>query len=221
MSALAFEDRVPLVGASTAAGLTLATLLLTMRARVDGGTGSDRIAQLAKVYETWPSQGTLTLPSASISDATETDEAIEATFIEPSFIDSLRAALMEQEVGGTFEVDLWCADPVERHAFMAAVPALFRAPGEGGSSRILPMASAGIPRPWSDRAEDLGIGVRLVLTRQPRAVDDDAAVHSGEWRASFSVEWAALVLSAEDVRQIDAVVVQNIGTPEPPPCAEP
>jgi hypothetical protein len=214
---LAFEDRTPSVGASAAAAIVLAGLLRTVRARVHGGEVEDRVAEFSKVFEHWPSGPINEPPAASITEKSPpTDDLILADFNEESFLEDIGAALLQNEVGGSFQVDVWCRDTNERRAFMAAIPVAFRGRRDvdrSGSTVYLPMPLEALPIAWrtDGASERLGLFIRLTLSAPMQEIDSEDSARRREWRATAEVEWDAEVVSAEEIHRIRAIIVTGDG----------
>jgi hypothetical protein len=212
---------VPLLSPRDASALALRRVIETrFVARVDGRTAPDRTVRFARVWEQFPTVlDRAVYPVCSIADVGRvTDDDADLGWDDDGYDDDAGRALAGLEVSGSFAVDMWAVDPVERLALKAAFPRLFRAGaadgGPGSRAIWVDYPTEALPRGFEARASSLRI--RLSLDESPTDVEEAIAAQESEYRATARVTWDAASLSAERVAQIRHLVqsgdVVDVGT---------
>jgi len=203
---------VPLLGARDAAALALRRLLEDrFLGVVGGGAGaSARPVRLRRVFDAFPTTlDRAEYPCASIADVgRQDDDDFDPTWDDDGWDADEGAALMTMEVTGSFAVDLWASDPLERKALKAALPRCFRdgasASGSGGRTVHAPYPEDALPPAFASRASALRI--RLTLDASPEDMDEDVGAQESEFRAGARVTWEAVAVSAERIAPVGEVM---------------
>lgn len=213
------EDRVGSCDVRDAAAKALAALIMErFKARAGGGSQPDRVFALTDVLFSFPTtQEQLKTPMASIDDVTTNNglEDEDPQLLEESYMPTLGQVLTLTETGGTFQLDIWCSDPVEREGARAALHALFRVqphPDEttvvlsqaGRASLRVAMPQEALPPAWRDTG--IVLPVRLTLVGSPTNMDGGFLASGDVWRVQAQVEWEAHVVTADDAERWDHVM---------------
>lgn len=213
------EERVGSCDVRDAAAKALAALIEErFRARAGGGSQPDRVFALTGVLFSFPTpQMQLDTPMASIDDVTTNNglEDEDPVLLEDTYIPALGQVLVTTETGGTFQLDVWCSDPVEREGARAALHALFRVqpqPNEqtvvlsqaGRASVRVAMTEEALPPAW--RGLGIVLPVRLTLVGSPANMDGGFLAAGDVWRVQAQVEWEAHVVTADDAERWDHVM---------------